>query len=73
MWVLTLFLQDICSLTAGSRYLSLWLCGLHEQSLIRTGNGILCISDSPFHAVGTIPFQTEEYHLVLKDKVVNWV
>lgn len=68
MWVLTLFLQDICLPASGSRYLSLWLCGLHEQSLVCTGKGILCTSDSPSYAVGTIPFQAEAYRLVL----TNW-
>lgn len=72
MWFLTLFLQDICSLTAGNRY-TLWLCGLHKQRFVHTGNGILCISDRPLYAVVTIPFQTEEYHCVLKNKRVNQV
>lgn len=68
MWVLILFLQDICLPASGSRYLSLWLCGLHEQSLVHRGKGILCTSDGPSDAMGTIPFQAEDYHLVLN----NW-
>lgn len=73
MYVLTLFLQYIYSPASGSRYLSLWLCGLHEQSLVRTGKAIQCTPDNPSYAMGTIPSQTEEYCRVLKNWARWWM